>query len=89
MNEAQHFSIVHRPHGDCWAHDELPIWIVRYDRTDVRPEFFQAYIATEKPNGENHPCYGGANNKRIGNENTGFKTLEEAAQAAIAKATKG
>lgn len=89
MNIAADFYLVVRPTGDCWAHISLPIWVVEYPKTEDRPAFFQGYIATGKLINNQHPCEGGVNNIRIGNENRGFKTAEDAMQVAVDFATNG
>lgn len=80
------WNIYHRSHGQCWAHESLPIWIVEYPATNVRGRHFQAYIASGKLIRGKHPCAGGVDNKRIGSEN-GFMTSDEAMEAAEEKAT--
>lgn len=67
--------------GTSIAHDTLPIWCVFYGATNVRKEHWAAYIAIEPIIKGRHPCGGGVNNKRIGDEN-GFSTLSEACDAA-------
>jgi hypothetical protein len=83
VNVAADFYLVRRPTGDCWAHLTLPVWVVEYPKTEDRPTFFQAYIATGKLIKGQHPCLGGVDNKRIGNERNGFRTAEEAMAAAV------
>ena len=79
------FSLARMGAGVCLAHDTLPVWIVKQPHFDGRSAFYQGYIAVGKLIKGRHPCMGGVDNRRVGDER-GFKTLDEAARAAIAKA---
>lgn len=77
------FTLVHRPHGDCWLHDAKPVWIVHYPATDVRGEHYQAYRTVAPIPKGRQPWT--VDNRRIGTDR-GFATLDEAVQAAEAVA---
>lgn len=75
------FSLVHREHGDCWLHDAKPAWIVHYQATQDRAQFYQAYRTVARVPAGRDPWT--VDNRRIGTER-GFPTFDEAAQAAEA-----
>lgn len=84
---AQDFETIQRPTGEVLAHKTLPIWVCYYPLA-VRGAFYQGYIATGKLIKGQHPCIGGVDNRRVGHED-GFRTVEEACAAAVAKAQGG
>lgn len=78
------FSLVHRPHGDCWLHSDGRKFICFYEGVEgVRPAYFQAYMSKAQPPKGRDPWT--VDNRRIGTDR-GFPTFDEAAQAAEAVA---
>lgn len=80
MSAAAGFKRVQRPTGPVWKHATKPVWIVYYAAIlGVRAGHFQAYRAVAPVPAGREPW--SVDNRRIGAEGRGFKTLNEAAKA--------
>lgn len=74
------YTLVDRQHGSpVWIHNTKPVWLAKYERTDARAQYFQAYVATVSvPHGK-QPWE--VPNRRLGDAIHGFRTLQQAAKA--------
>lgn len=77
------FETVTHAWGQSLAHKTLPVWVVHYPRTKATGEYWQGYIAIAKLIPGRHPCMGGVDNRRVGDQD-GFIDIESACAAAIA-----
>ena len=77
------FNIVDRGCGSIWVHKSKPSWVVFYNETNDSRSFYQAYTVMDYclPVPKYRNCWS-LDNRRIGNEKTGFASLD-AAFAAI------
>lgn len=81
-NSADLFDKVERETGEVWKHKTNPVWIVFYEAVEgVRAAYYQAYRAVRPVPAGRAPW--SVDNRRIGNENHGFPTLEAAMEAAL------
>ena len=76
------FTLVKRETGKAWLHNDKPVWVVHYKCADRRDDFWQAYKAVQHVPKGRMPW--SIDNRRIGPEKRGFKTLGEALKAADA-----
>jgi hypothetical protein len=72
--------------GDVWMHANGRVWIVKYEETPYRRAFYQAYRAVQEVPEGRKPW--SVDNRRIGNADYGFPTLDEAMTAAAEAAEK-
>lgn len=83
MTISENFDLVVRPTSPegVWLHKDKPVWIVFYAAVEgVRLAYYQAYRAVEPVKKGRDPW--SVDNRRIGDPNHGFPTLEAAMQAA-------
>ena len=64
--------------SECWKHKERNVWIVFYDMTDKRDNFYEAFESIGKVPKGAEPWT--VNNRRL-SDGHGFKTLHEAMEA--------
>ena len=76
------FTLVERETGKVWLHNDKPVWVVHYECTDRRDDFWQGYKAVQRVPKGRMPW--SIDNRRIGPEKRGFRTLGEALKAADA-----
>lgn len=75
------FNEIQTPIGTTWLHTSRPVWIRYYEPIEgARLGFYQAYRAVEHVPKGRDPWT--VDNRRIGHVNYGFKTLEDAMDAA-------
>ena len=73
------WKVVERPHGACWLHVDMPVWIVHYPNSP-KGSHYQVY----KPRDYVMPIPKGRDPWTVDNRclrESGYKTLELAMQA--------
>lgn len=81
-SSADSFKPVERITGTVWVHKTKAVWIVFYEAVKgVRLAYYQAYRAVVKVPAGREPWT--VDNRRIGDANHGFPTLEAAMEAAL------